>query len=131
MTTSQPAILRRRWLLTSALLLAVVSCTHTPPGAGSTEKTLIQFSNESLSQADVFVAAPGTDARRIGTVMAGQTETLEIPPDVAIKGNVTIFARLLARTNRPSSGPLAISPGTKLSVRLPLDTKTLFVLPAA
>jgi hypothetical protein len=108
-----------------------VSCTHTPPGAGSTEKTLIQFSNESLSQADVFVAAPGTDARRIGTVMAGQTETLEIPPDVAIKGNVTIFARLLARTNRPSSGPLAISPGTKLSVRLPLDTKTLFVLPAA
>jgi hypothetical protein len=118
-------------LLISALLLAVASCSHTPPGAGSTEKTLIQFSNESLSQADVFVSAPGTDARRIGTVMAGQSETLEIPPDVAIKGNVTIVARLLARSNRPSSGPLALSPGTKLSVRLPLDTKTLVVLPAA
>jgi hypothetical protein len=115
----------------SALLFAVVSCSHTPPGVSTTEKTLIQFNNESLEQADVFVQASGTDARRIGTVMAGQTATLEIPPDVAIKGSVTIFARLLARSNRPSSGPLAISPGTKLSVRLPLDTKTLFVLPAA
>ena len=130
MTTSQPAAPRRRWLLTSALLLAVVSCSHTPPGVGTTEKTLIRFSNESLSQADVFVSAPGTDARRIGTVMAGQSDMLEIPPDVAIKGNVTIVARLLARSNRPSSGPLAISPGTKLSVTLPLDTKTLVVLPA-
>lgn len=114
----------------SALLFAVVSCSRIPPPvAGSTQKTLIQFNNESLSQADVFVAAPGTDMRRIGTVMAGQNETLEIPPDVAIKGNVTIVARLLARSNRPSSGPLAISPGTTLNVRLPIDTRTLVVLP--
>ena len=49
--------------------------------------------------------------------------------ELAIRGSVTIVARLLARSRTPSTGSLALSPGTRLSVRLPLDEKSLYVLP--
>ena len=94
------------------------------------EPTTIEFKNESLAQADVFVVVAGTDRRRIGTVFAGRTETLTIPRELAIRGTVNIVARLLARSRMPSTGSLALSPGTRLSVRLPMDEKALYVLPA-
>lgn len=95
----------------------------------ASEPTTIEFRNESLAQADVFVASSGSGARRIGTVFAGRTETLTIPREIAIRGSVTIVARLLARSRVPSTGALAISPGTHLLVRLPLDERMLYVLP--
>ena len=98
--------------------------------AEANEPSTIEFKNESLAQADVFVAASSSGPRRIGTVFAGRTETLTIPHEIAVRGTVTVVARLLARSHTPSSGALAIGPGTHLSVRLPLDEKTLYVRPA-
>jgi hypothetical protein len=73
---------------------------------------------------------PGNPPIRIGTVMAGRTDTLTVPREVASRGeNVNVFARLLARSARPSSGPLPIHPGDRLTVRLPVDEKMLVVLP--
>jgi hypothetical protein len=116
-------------------LVALAACQRHRPGTdigeadGSQEPTTIEFRNESLAQADVFVVTSGSDRRRIGTVFAGRTETLTIPREIAIRGSVTIVARLLARSRAPSTGSLALSPGTRLSVRLPLDEKSLYVLP--
>ena len=98
--------------------------------AEANEPSTIEFKNESLAQADVFVSAASSGARRLGTVFAGRTETLTIPKDIAIRGSINIVARLLARSRLPSTGSIAISPGTHLSVRLPLDEKALYVLPA-
>jgi hypothetical protein len=98
--------------------------------AASNEPTTIEFKNESLAQADVFVASLSSGARRIGTVFSGRTETLTIPRDIANQGSISLVARLLARSRVLSSGSIAISPGTHLSVRLPLDEKALYVLPA-
>lgn len=92
--------------------------------------TLLYFTNESLDQADVFAVFPGNPPRRIGTVMAGRTDTLTVPAEVASRGeNVNVVVRLLARSARPSSGPLPIHPGDRLTVRLPVDEKMLVVLP--
>lgn len=117
------------------LAVATLSACHRnrPVSAdddASGEAVTIEFRNESLAQADVFVAASGSGARRIGTVFAGRTETLTIPREIAIGGSITIVARLLARSRAPSTGSIAIAPGAHLSVRLPLDERTLYVLPA-
>jgi hypothetical protein len=116
------------------LAVAALSACHRnrPVSAddSSDEATTIEFRNESLAQADVFVAASGSAARRLGTVFAGRTETLTIPREIAIRGSITVVARLLARSHTPSTGSLAISPGAHLSVRLPLDERMLYVLPA-
>ena len=96
----------------------------------SSEPTTIEFKNESLAQADVFVAASGSGARRIGTVFSGRTETLTVPREIAIRGSITVVARLLARSRVPSTGSIAIGPGAHLSIRLPLDERMLYVLPA-
>jgi hypothetical protein len=130
MATSTTRRLRR--LILPALLTAFSACARHPSTdiADDTGPTVIEFNNESLAQADVFVRAPGSDTRRIGTVQAGRKEALVVPRDIAIKGSVTVFARLLARTGVPSTGAIALSPGTHWNVRLPIDEKALFVLPA-
>ena len=94
------------------------------------EPTTIEFKNESLAQADVFVVLSSSERRKLGTVFAGRTETLTIPSEIARRGSVNIVARLLARSRAPSTGSLALSPGARLSVRLPMDEKALYVLPA-
>ena len=125
---------RARHAFALAALVALSACHRNRSvselEAASNEPTTIEFKNESLTQADVFVASPSSGARRIGTVFAGRTETLTIPRDVATHGNVNIVARLLAHSRAPSTGSLAITPGTHLSIRLPLDEKALYVLPA-
>jgi hypothetical protein len=91
---------------------------------------LLYFTNESLDQADVYAVSSGGLRTRIGTVMAGRTDTLRIPADIAARGdNVNIIARLLARNVVPSSGPIPVHPGDRLQVRLPVDQKLLVVLP--
>ena len=124
-------------VVTLALLAILAACARNRPGKDMgnlgdepPEPTTIEFRNESLAQADVFVVLPGSERRKLGTVFAGRTETLTIPRELAIRGNVAIVARLLARSRTPSTGSLAISPGTRLSVRLPMDEKALYVLPA-
>ena len=129
---------RTRQLALFLALVAVSACARNRPGrddgniaeSEANEPTTLIFSNESLAQADVFVAVSGSGARRIGTVFAGRSETLTVPREIAIRGQMTIFARLLASNRVPSSGAIALSPGTSLSVRLPMDQRALYVLPA-
>lgn len=92
---------------------------------------MIYFTNESLDQADVFAAVQGGGTVRLGTVFAGRTDTLVVPPAIASRGSsVNLFARLLAKSAVPRSGPISIRPGDALQVRLPIDEKLLAVLPA-
>jgi hypothetical protein len=125
---------RARHAFVLAALVALSACHRNRSvsdiDAEANEPTTIEFKNESLAQADVFVSAASSGARRLGTVFAGRTETLTIPKDIAIRGSINIVARLLARSQLPSTGSIAISPGTHLSVRLPPDEKGLYVLPA-
>ena len=122
--------------LTSTVLLAVAmlgasSCGRFHQG-DEVPPAVLLFENQSLDQADVYVIRGPGDTRRIGTVQAGQTETLTVPPDVIIAaGPVDIVARLLARSITPRTGPVAINPGDRLRVTLPPDEKLLTVLPAA
>jgi hypothetical protein len=117
-------------------LAALSACASTAKGkdigniSEAEEPATLEFRNESLAQADVFITTSGSGSRRIGTVFAGRTETLTVPREVTGRGTVTVFARLLARTRTPSTGSIAISPGTHLSIRLPMDERSLYVLPA-
>ena len=117
------------------LAIAALSACHRNRTAAeiddaANEPSTIEFKNESLAQADVFVTSSTSGPRRIGTVFAGRTEMLTIPREIAGRGTVTVVARLLARSHTPTTGSLAISPGTHLAVRLPMDEKALYVLPA-
>jgi hypothetical protein len=122
---------RRTLLLLS--LAALSACHRNRPESDSedvaNEPSTIEFRNESLAQADVFVTSSGAGARRIGTVFAGRTETLTIPRQYVNRGSVSIVARLLARSRAPSTGSIVIGPDTHLSVRLPMDERMLVVLP--
>jgi hypothetical protein len=122
---------RLRRLVLPTILTALSACSRNQPvtDVASSDPTVLEFNNESLAQADVFVRAQGSDPRRIGTVQAGRKEDLVVPREIAIKGSITVYARLLARTAVPSSGPIAVAPGTHLNVRLPIDERTLYVLP--
>ena len=73
---------------------------------------------------------PGAEFRRIGTVIPGRTETLNIPSDMAIRGSLNIVARLLARNEVPQTGPVTIRPGERYQVRLTTDARSLSFLPA-
>jgi hypothetical protein len=130
MTATQLARQLRRAAVPAVIALAG-ACARAPNTGVTPQPTVVEFNNESLAQADVFVRAPGETARRIGTVMAGHDHALVIPPEVATKGNVTIYARLLARSAIPTTGSIAIAPGDRLNVRLPIDARALFVLPAS
>jgi hypothetical protein len=97
----------------------------------ASERALLYFSNEGLDQADVFAVVPGSDAVRIGTVLAGRTDTLVVPEGIVTRReNINIVARLLARSVAPQTGPIAIYPGARWQIRLPLDAKMLVALPA-
>jgi hypothetical protein len=122
---------RLRRLVLPTLLVVLPACSRNQANTdvASGEATVVEFNNESLAQADVFVRAQGSDSRRIGTVLAGRKEDLVVPREIAIRGSITVFARLLARSGVPSSGPVAVAPGAHLSVRLPVDERTLIVLP--
>jgi len=96
----------------------------------SQEQAVLAFTNESLDQADVYAVASG-QAVRIGTVLAGRTENLIVPADIAFRGSdVNVVARLLAQSNRPQSGPITLRPGERVEIRLPMDQRALFILPA-
>ena len=139
MTTATFSIRRAHRSLLLLTLVALSACARPQTGKDmgniaeqeSAEPMTLEFRNESLAQADVFVSSSGSGARRIGTVFAGRTETLTVPRDIAARGTITVVARLLARTRAPSTGSIAIGPGTRLSIRLPMDERSLHVLPAS
>src|SRR5688572_7181243 len=112
-----------------AIVLAVTAACGPLRRPAAQEQAILSFTNESLDQADVYAVA-GTQAVRIGTVLAGRTERLVVPPDIAFRGsNVNVVVRLLAQSNRPQTGPLTLRPGERLEIRLPMDQRALVVLP--
>jgi hypothetical protein len=111
------------------LLAGAAACVPLRRSAGPPPARLV-FTNESLDQADVFVVIPGVHARRIGTVMAGRTDTLVVPADLVTRGgSLNIVARLFARSGAVQSGPVSIYPGEQYRVRLPLSGRLLSFLP--
>lgn len=117
--------------LVIAAVASLGACGPLHRGGGQSQTATLVFINESLDQADVYAVVSGSQPVRIGTVFAGRTESLKVPGDVAGRGlNVNIFARLLARRNTPSTGPLPISPGDRYEIRLPADQRQLVVMPA-
>ena len=121
----------RSMLVGSILVAAVGSCGPFHPGAEpGTGPTTVVFQNESLDQADLFAVRQSAGALRIGTVMAGRTDTLMIDTGTVPAGeSVDFVARLLASRNTPHSGPVALLPGQWLTVTLPLTANILSVLP--
>ena len=112
-----------------AIVLAVTAACGPLRRPAAQEQAILSFTNESLDQADVYAVA-GTQSVRIGTVLAGRTERLVVPPDIAFRGsNVNVVARLLAQSNRPQTGPITLRPGERLEIRLPMDQRALVVLP--
>ena len=109
--------------------LASTACGSAGRGSGQPPAVVI-FSNESLDQAAVYVVAPGSEFRKIGTVIPGRTEALNIPGDLALRaGTLNIVARLLARNEVPQTGPVTIRPGERYQVRLTTDVRMLSFLP--
>ena len=126
------SILRRAHVRSAGIALALAAttaCGGFRNRQSAQERAVISFTNESLDQATVY-AVTGTQSIRIGTVHAGRTENLVIPGDIAFRGqSLNVVARLLAQSRRPSSGPITLSPGQRIEVRLPMDQRQLVVLP--
>lgn len=130
MTTNALAGRHLLRLLSFLLIVVVAACSSVRRGPGQDPAYLV-FSNNSLTQADVFIVSPGFGARRVGTVMSGQTDTLRVPTDISTRGGtVNIVARLLARSQAPQTGPVSIFPGEMYDVRLATDGRLLSFLPA-
>jgi len=90
---------------------------------------VVIFRNQSLYEAAVYAVSQGGAANRIGTVQPGRTETIRVRTGAIGSGSVTFFARLLASSARPSSGPLTLLPGDTLAITLPPDARFLSALP--
>ena len=123
-----------RWLRRLApvvlILAGTAACGPLRRGAGQPPAVLI-FSNESLDQATVYLVASGLNFRRLGTVFAGQVDTLTVPADLATRGGtLNIVVRLLARSEVPQTGPVSIRPGEQYQVTLPLNSRLISFLPA-
>jgi hypothetical protein len=122
-----------RCRLLCATLVALSSACAAPYHQGEASGALatrLYFTNESLDQAAIYAGQPGLRPIRIGTVMAGRTEVIVVPSTVmGGSGQINVFARPLGRDAGPDTGPLTLNPGEALSIRLPMDQRTLIVLP--
>jgi hypothetical protein len=113
-------------------LVTAASCGRIMHHGADQPTAQVVFVNQSLDQADVFAVMDAGQSIRLGTVFAGRTDTLTVPPDVVTRGaTVTIAARLLARNYAPHTGPLVLSAGQMIQVTLPSAGQTLTVLPAS
>ncbi len=112
-------------LLALATVGACMPFHRTPSDPIKPAPAIVLFTNESLDQADVFAVGPGgSDPVRIGTVMAGRTDTLTIPVEyTAPRGPVNILARISMSSKRttPSTGPVWIYPNQASRVTLRSD----------
>jgi hypothetical protein len=129
MTRNRSLTNQVRLIVLAVAAVGAAACGPFHKGQGP-PPAYLYFTNESLDQADVYAVLSGNQPIRIGTVAAGRTDTLTVPPEISSRGeNINVVARLLARSTRPSSGPIPIHPGDRLEVRLPIDQKMLVVLP--
>ena len=131
---SRNVVRSRMAAVTAAMLLVTgMACGrfyHRPEDLESEEPAIVIFTNESLDHADVYAVLAGNSPIRMGTVMAGRSDTLTVPRQAVTYGSINIVARLLARTHVPSTGSIAIRAGDWLDVRLDLNGRYLSAVPA-
>lgn len=128
---SHLGVVMLRRAVAAALVIGAAACGHMGIGSGPQEDALVVFRNQSTDQADVYAIAPGSDFVRIGTVFPGATDTLRVRNSLVAQGaGVNIVARLLARSNTPSSGVIPLHSGDMFEVSLQPDGRTMVALPA-
>lgn len=121
-----------RRIAMALLVASATACGHLGMGGSAAPDAFIVFRNESLDQADVYAVAPGLDLVRLGTVFPGRADTLRVRNSILSSGSgVNIVARLLARSNTPSSGVIPLHSGEFFEVRLSSDGRTLSALPTS
>jgi hypothetical protein len=118
-----------------ALALAIAACVTTTSCGRFMQSdqppAQVIFENQSLDQADVYAVVNAGQSRRIGTVFAGRTDTLDVPMTVITAGGtVSIVARLLAQSFAPRTGPITLAAGDRIHVTLPSNAQSLAVVPA-
>ena len=100
-----------RRLIPMALVMGLAAACG-PLRKGGPAPARVIFSNQSLDQADVYAVSSGGAQTRIGTVMAGRTDTLRVPSGaMGADYSTNIVARILARSRTPSTGRFALNPG--------------------
>ena len=120
----------RRFIPLTMMSLTALAAACGPMRRGGAPQARIVFSNESLDEAAVYAVSSGGQQTRIGTVMAGRTDTLRVPAGAMGGDNATnIVARILARSRTPSSGRITLNPGDVVQVTLSSDERILSVLP--
>ena len=118
----------RLLVLATAVVLGACSRNQLETDPGNVPAAIV-FSNESLSQSDLFaVIAGSSESRKLGTVFAGRTETLRLPYEMANRGSISLVARMLDG-GILSSGVVSIRPGDTVHVELPLSRNMLLLLP--
>jgi hypothetical protein len=123
----------RKLILALVAAVSVAGCSRVGLGRADEGSAFVDFRNESAEQASLYaMAESGGDAVRLGTVNSGNTETLRVPEFIAgRRGTVRFFARLLARSETPTSGPVSLGPGDHYQVTLPPGRNSLTILPGS
>ena len=123
--------MRRLFPIIIGVLSITAACHNLQNDTAAGElASVVIFTNDSPDEAALYAVVSGTQTR-IGTVMSGRTDTLSVPPTIAGSGQTVNFvARPLAKSIRPQTGPISMSPGDWIQVRLPADERLLVVLPA-
>jgi hypothetical protein len=112
-------------------LFAACAPYHTGGSAAGDLGATIYFKNESFDQVAVYAVLSGVQKSRIGTVMAGRTDTLALSPSiVGSPSGLTILVRPLGRDFTAEIGPITINPGEAFDVALPPNQRMLVMLPA-
>lgn len=130
------AILRSIRCIRAARVLAlVVGVTALAACAGRRTApagplTMIIFSNESFVEATLYASTGSGPGYRMGTVLAGRTDTLAVPTSIENRGSVVFYADLLAHSASPRTPSISLRAGEWLAVRLPASLGALQVLPA-
>ena len=113
----------------AVLLLVLAGCGRMMTGGTSADDLVaVSFANESRDHADVWVVAPDIPARRVGTVLEGETARLRVPRVYFTKGQINFYANLRYRDVVPGTDLFPVSPGEQLKLRLPSDMKQIVVV---
>lgn len=116
--------------LCAAVLGGCASRAAPQPGSDGEARATLEFINESSDRAEIFALERGGSTMRVGTVLGGKTEIIEIPQYVvARRATVVIAARLRLRSRVLTTGDMVIRPGEQLKVHLPADERMLVLLP--
>jgi hypothetical protein len=114
--------------LAVVLLVLQTGCGRMMSGPSADEFIAITFANESRDHADIWVVAPDIPAKRVGTVLEGETARLRVPRLYFSKGQINFYANLRGRDNVPGTDWFAARAGEKLRLRLPVDMKEIQVV---